>query len=95
MASFKKCVNKNVPHPERIKRHFVKVRSSLDKQLGNFLRKKRGNETFSKFSKRIGVGKGTLFRLERGEQSITLSRLNEIIKRLKCSLRDIFPDKFC
>ena len=46
--------------------------------------------TFAAFSKKTGLPRSTLFRLENGEQSITLGRLNQIMDRLKCSLEDIF-----
>lgn len=67
------------------------VQESLDKQLGRFLRKKRGDMTFAAFSRKTGVPGSTLFRLENGEQSVTLRRLEQVLKRLKCSLKDVFP----
>lgn len=62
----------------------------LEKALGNFLRKARGERTFAEFSRRIGLPVSTLNRLERGEQSITLCRLQHIMRRLNCSLYDVF-----
>jgi transcriptional regulator with XRE-family HTH domain len=66
------------------------VRQSLDKQLGVFLRKQRGERTFADFSRKLGLPPSTLYRLERGEQSITLRKLQQILARLKCTLADIF-----
>ena len=63
---------------------------SLDKQLGQFLRKQRGEESYEQFAKKLGIGAGTLHRLESAEQSITLGKLEDILKRLKCSITDIF-----
>jgi hypothetical protein len=33
----------------------------------------------------------SLFRLENGQQSITLKKLQQILGRLRCSIQDIFP----
>jgi hypothetical protein len=65
----------------------IDVRQSLDKQLGAFLRKKRGEQTFADFSRMLGLPPSTL---ERGEQSITLRKLQGILLRLKCNVSDIF-----
>ena len=46
--------------------------------------------TCAAFSQKTGLPRSTLFRLENGEQSITLGRLHQIMDRLKCSLEDIF-----
>jgi len=66
------------------------VPSALDKKLSAFLRKQRGDQTFAAFSRKLGLPRSTIFRLENGEQSITLGRLQQIMDRLKCSLADIF-----
>ena len=67
------------------------MRSSLDKHLGTFLRKKRGEMTFAAFSRMTGLPPSTLHRLESGEQSITLGRLQQLMVRLKVRLADIYP----
>jgi transcriptional regulator with XRE-family HTH domain len=67
------------------------VPSFLDKQLAQFLRRARGDQTFAEFSRKLGLPPSTLYRLERCEQSVTLGRLNQIMTRLKCELADIFP----
>ena len=46
--------------------------------------------TFAQFSKKTGLPRSTLFRLENGEQSITLGRLQQIMDRLKVELEDVF-----
>lgn len=66
------------------------MRDSLEKQLGEFLRKQRGEQTFVQFSRKAGLPGFRLRRLERAEQSIILGKLEQIMKRLKCWLRDIF-----
>src|SRR5205807_9072662 len=56
------------------------------------LRERRGEMTYAEFSRRLGLPPSTLHRLENGDQSITLRGLQQIMKRLKCSLSDIFRD---
>ena len=68
------------------------VPSSLDKKLAAFLKKERGEMTFAAFSKKSGLPRSTLFRLEQCQQSITLGRLQQVMDRLKCSLDDVFGD---
>ena len=66
------------------------MRGSLERQLGAFLRKRRGEQTFAEFGRKLGLPASTLHRIENGEQSITLGKLEQIRQRLKCSLGDIF-----
>ena len=63
----------------------------MEQQLADFLREKRGEETYAAFGRRTGLPPSTLFRLEQGQQSLTLGRLEQITKRLKVKLADIFP----
>lgn len=66
--------------------------SRLDKQLARFIREQRGEMTFATFSKKIGLPPSTIHRLENGDQSITLGRLQLVSDRLKCTLADVFGD---
>jgi predicted transcriptional regulator len=66
------------------------VPSPLDKKLAKFLKDQRGEMTFAQFSKKTGLPRSTLFRLEQCQQSITLGRLQQIMDRLKCDLDDVF-----
>lgn len=68
------------------------VPASLEAQLGKFLRARRGEQTYAQFSKKLGLPPSTLHRLEQGAQSITLRGLQQIMRRLKCRLRDVFPE---
>jgi len=68
----------------------IAVPSSLQKQLGQFLRKKRGNKSYPEFARQVGVASSSLQRIEMGEQNVTLKTLEHLMKRLKCSIRDIF-----
>ena len=70
------------------------VPASLETQLGRFLRARRGEMTFAQFSRKLGLPPSTLHRLEQGAQSITLRGLQQIVRRLKCGLSEIFPGEF-
>ena len=63
---------------------------SLDKQFGQFLRRQRGQQSYAVFAKRLGISASTLFRLETAEQSATLGKLEDILKRLKAGISDVF-----
>jgi DNA-binding Xre family transcriptional regulator len=47
----------------------------------------------AEFSRKLGVTKSMLFRLQNGQQSITLRRLEEVLKRLKCEVVDVLGKK--
>ena len=68
--------------------------SALDKHLGTFLRKTRGDMTFAEFSRKTGLPPSTLHRLESAEQSITLGRLQQLMVRLRVRLADIYPTEW-
>jgi transcriptional regulator with XRE-family HTH domain len=68
------------------------VPAKLETQLGKFLRARRGEMTYAQFSRKVGLPPSTLHRLEQGTQSITLRGLQQIMRRLKCAVRDIFPE---
>ena len=58
----------------------------LQKKLGVFLRKKRGDLTLLQFSKKLGISDASLHRMEQGSQNVTLNTLERISDRLKCSV---------
>ena len=66
------------------------MRETLDKQLGRFLRKQRGEMSYEQFARKLGTTKSSLYRLENGEESITLRRLQSILDKLKVSITDVF-----
>lgn len=68
------------------------VPAKLETQLGKILRARRGEMTYAQFSKKLGLPPSTLHRLEQGAQSITLRGLQQVMRRLKCSLAEISPD---
>jgi DNA-binding Xre family transcriptional regulator len=62
------------------------------KQLGAFLRTKRGNLTYRQGSRKMGISDSTLQRMEMGEQNVTLKTLEQICARLKCTVADLFGE---
>ena len=65
---------------------------SLDRQLAAFLRRQRGEMTYASFSRKTGLPPSTIFRIENGQQSITLSKLQGVFRRLKVRARDVFVE---
>jgi len=66
--------------------------ASLQKQLGRVLRKKRGPKTLPAFARRLGISSSSLHRMELGEQNVTLKTLEQLTKRLRCKVSDLFAD---
>jgi DNA-binding Xre family transcriptional regulator len=63
-------------------------------ELAEFLKKRHGELTYAQLAQKLGITFSTLFRLEQGQQSITLRWLEALLERLKCKLRDVFKDDF-
>jgi transcriptional regulator with XRE-family HTH domain len=66
--------------------------ASLQKQLGRFLRKKRGHMTLPAFARKLGISSSSLHRMEQGEQNVTLRTLEHLTKRFRCKVSDLFAD---
>ena len=62
----------------------------LDQQFGRFLRERRGDVSYELFARKLGISASTLHRLESGVQSVTLGKMEDILKRLKAGVRDVF-----
>ena len=43
-------------------------------------------------ARKLGLAYSTLHRMEMGVQNVTLKTLEQIMKRLKCTMSDIFRD---
>lgn len=69
------------------------VAASMQKQLGEFLRKRRGDLSYPAFARKMGISSSSLHRMEMGEQNVTLKTLEFLLKRLKCTVNDVFADK--
>jgi transcriptional regulator with XRE-family HTH domain len=72
--------------------HPLSVRYQLRKQLADFIKKKRGDQTFAQFSRKMGLSDSTLQRIEMMEQNVTIDTIQHIVTRLRCKILDIFPD---
>ena len=62
----------------------------LDKKFAEFLRRERGTMTYEQFARKTGLTPSSLFRLENGQQSITVRRLGEVLSKMKRSSHDVF-----
>jgi transcriptional regulator with XRE-family HTH domain len=72
--------------------HHIAVRARLRKDLAKFLKERRGNQTFSDFSRKVGISSSTLQRIEMGQQNVSIDTLQHIVNRLRCRMSDIFGD---
>lgn len=70
----------------------LSMRDTFDAKLARFLRKERGEMTYEQFARKLGITKTTLFRIENGQQSITLRVLQQIVEKLKVDVADVFRD---
>ena len=66
--------------------------ASMQKQLGQFLRKRRGEMTLPVYARKLGISSSSLHRMEMGEQNVTLTTLERLLKRLKCNAADVFDN---
>ena len=81
----------NFPYVGRARLHTPNVPKKLRLQLGEFLKRERGDTPYAKFSRRVGISKSTLHRLELGEQNVTLDMVEQVLAKLKVRLSDVFP----
>ncbi len=81
----------NIPDTEWNVSNFIGV-TPLDRDLATFLRRKRGDMTFKAFSQKVGLPPSTLHRLEQGQQSITLAKLQGVLDKLKSRACDVLDD---
>jgi DNA-binding Xre family transcriptional regulator len=83
---------KDFPYVERPTRHTAGMAASMQKQLAQFLRKKRGKMSYPAFARKMGVSPSSLHRMEMAEQNVTLKTLEHLLKRLKCRVTDVFGE---
>lgn len=67
-------------------------RPSLDSKVSTFLKHQRGEESYFAFGRKVGVSASTLFRIETGQQSITVGTLDRILEKLGLTITDVFYD---
>jgi len=73
--------------------HSAGMAASLQKQLGQFLRKRRGKMTLPAFASRLGISSSSLHRMEMGEQNVTLKTLEQLSKRLRCGVAEMLGER--
>jgi DNA-binding Xre family transcriptional regulator len=64
--------------------------ASLQIRLGRVLRKRRGQLSLPAFARKLGISSSSLHRMEMGEQNVTLKTLEQLLKRLKCNVSEVF-----
>ena len=69
-----------------------KTNTPLSIRLAKFLRAKRGEMTLIQFSRKLGISKSSLNRMEMGQQNVTLETLDVLCERLKCNVGDLFAE---
>jgi len=62
----------------------------LTQKLATNLRARRGKKTQDVFARKLGISRATLSRLESGAQNTTIKTLNQISKKLRCNVGDLF-----
>lgn len=62
----------------------------LTEKLAANLRARRGKKTQDEFARKLGISRATLSRLESGAQNTTIKTLNQISKKLRCNVGDLF-----
>ena len=80
------------PHVGKLAQHTAGMAVSMQKQLGQFLRKRRGEMTYPAFARKLGVSSSSLHRMELAEQNVTIKTLEHLLKRLNCNVADVFRE---
>jgi len=63
---------------------------SLSNKLAKNLKARRGKLTQEAFSRKLGISRATLNRLESASQNTTLNTLDQITKSLRCDVGELF-----
>ena len=61
--------------------------------LGRNIRARRGDLSLRDFSRKLGVSKSELHRIESGLQNVSISTIELLCARLKCGIADLFEDR--
>ncbi len=68
-------------------------RASLRRRLARGVAQLRGEESQNAFARRAGVSGPTINRIENQVQNVSLETLETLCRRLKCDVRDLFPEE--
>jgi len=63
----------------------------LRQQLAHEIRRRRGDTPHRDFARQLGVSKSSLHRIEMGEQNVGLDLLEQLCRRLHCTIGELFP----
>jgi plasmid maintenance system antidote protein VapI len=66
---------------------------TLDQALSEFLKEQKGNGSYAVLAGKIGIAESTVYRLITGEQSATLTRVEQILRALGKSPQEIFGEE--
>ncbi len=69
-----------------------KIMANLAIRLGNKLQQLRGEQSQLQFSRKLGISKSSLNRMELGEQNVSLKTLETLCNRLGCKVGDLFAE---
>jgi len=62
-----------------------------EQSLARFVKHRRGDRSMDDFRRQVGITQSTVFRPEQASMSITLRVLQQILRRLRCSLPEVLP----
>ncbi len=65
----------------------------LRKRLARGVARIRGGQSQNEFARRVGVSGPTINRIENEAQNVSLETLETLCIRLRCDIRDLFPDE--
>lgn len=71
----------------------MRVEKKLKHQLAIFVRKKRGDLSVREYSKKIGLSKNTIFRIESEDHNVTISTLAHLCQVYRCSMGSLFNEQ--
>jgi len=72
----------------------MSTRISLARILAQNLRKRRKDLSQKEFSKKLGISRATLTRLENAGQNTTIQTLETIIHSQRCSIGELFDPNY-
>ena len=82
----------NVSHVWLVYPHAYKMKpiSILRRRLAEFMREKRGDTNLRDFSRKIGLSRASIQRIETEDQNVTLDTLEHLCKVYRCDIAHLF-----
>lgn len=69
------------------------VVKTLDQALSEFLKLQKADGSYAALAEKIGLAESTVYRLITGEQSATLARVEQIMRALGKSPKEVFGEQ--